>query len=154
MGDCLGRPQGAVGFSLSPASMLAPRGCFGLRRAAGAERRQHMPCNKFCFVRRRPYRIECTGSLSTSEVKQCRARSVLGWGTAWEDLRVLSAFLHCPVPCPLFPLGLAIFGGDASAASSYSSAVSELGAPWPRSVDKSARLQNTWRLQKPSFANG
>ena len=42
--------------------------------------------------RRRPYRVECTGSLSTSEVKQHRARSVLGWGTAWEDLRVLSAF--------------------------------------------------------------
>ena len=42
--------------------------------------------------RRRPYRVECTGSLSTSEVKQYRARSVLGWGTAWEDLRVLSAF--------------------------------------------------------------
>ena len=42
--------------------------------------------------RRRPYRVECTGSLSTSEVKQRRARLVLGWGTAWEDLRVLSAF--------------------------------------------------------------
>ena len=44
-------------------------------------------------LRRRPYRVECTGSLSTSEVKQHRARLVLGWGTAWEDLRVLSA-LH------------------------------------------------------------
>ena len=44
------------------------------------------------LFRRRPYRVECTGSLSTSEVKQRRARSVLGWGTAWEDLRVLSAF--------------------------------------------------------------
>ena len=43
-------------------------------------------------LRRRPYRVECTGSLSTSEVKQHRARLVLGWGTAWEDLRVLSAF--------------------------------------------------------------
>ena len=42
--------------------------------------------------RRLPYRVECTGSLLTSEVKQRRARSVLGWGTAWEDLRVLSAF--------------------------------------------------------------
>ena len=42
--------------------------------------------------RRRPYRVECTGSLLTSEVKRHRARSVLGWGTAWEDLRVLSAF--------------------------------------------------------------
>ena len=43
-------------------------------------------------IRWRPYRVECTGSLSTSEVKQRRARLVLGWGTAWEDLRVLSAF--------------------------------------------------------------
>ena len=42
--------------------------------------------------RRRLYRVECTGSLSTSEVKQHRARLVLGWRTAWEDLRVLSAF--------------------------------------------------------------
>ena len=49
--------------------------------------------------RRRPYRVECTGSLSTSEVKQHRARSVLGWGTAWEDLRVLSAlFPFAPGP--------------------------------------------------------
>ena len=46
-----------------------------------------------CICLRRPYHVECTGSLSTSEVKQRRARSVLGWGTAWEDLRVLSAFL-------------------------------------------------------------
>ena len=38
-----------------------------------------------------PYRVECTGSLPTSEVEQHRARLVLGWGTAWEDLRVLSA---------------------------------------------------------------
>ena len=40
----------------------------------------------------RPYRVECTGSLPTSEVKRRRARLVLGWGTAREDLRVLSAF--------------------------------------------------------------
>ena len=51
---------------------------------------RHMPNLIF---RRRPYRVECTGSLLTSEVKQRRAWSVLGWGTAWEDLRVLSAFL-------------------------------------------------------------
>ena len=42
--------------------------------------------------RRRPYHVECTGSLLTSEVKRHRARLVLGWGTAWEDLRVLTAF--------------------------------------------------------------
>ena len=46
--------------------------------------------------RRRPYRVECTGSLPTSEVKRRRARLVLGWGTAWEDLRVLSAFMLQP----------------------------------------------------------
>ena len=45
----------------------------------------------------RPYRVECTGSLSTSEVKRHRARSVLGWGTAWEDLRVLPAFFCFPL---------------------------------------------------------
>ena len=39
----------------------------------------------------RPYHVECTGSLPTSEVKRHRARLVLGWGTAWEDLRVLPA---------------------------------------------------------------
>ena len=43
-------------------------------------------------IRRRQYRVECTGSLPTSEVKRRRARSVLGGGTAWEHLRVLSAF--------------------------------------------------------------
>ena len=40
----------------------------------------------------RPYRVECTGSLPTSEVKRHRARLVLGWGTAWEHLKVLPAF--------------------------------------------------------------
>ena len=40
----------------------------------------------------RPYRVECTGSFPTSAVKRRRARLVLGWGTAREDLRVLPAF--------------------------------------------------------------
>ena len=40
----------------------------------------------------RPYRVEYTGSLLTSEVKRRKARLVLGWGTAREDLRVLPAF--------------------------------------------------------------
>ena len=47
----------------------------------------------YCDYRWRPYRVECTGSLPTSEVKRRRARLVLGWGTAREDLRVLPA-LH------------------------------------------------------------
>ena len=56
--------------------------------------------------RRRPYRVEYTGSLPTSEVKRRRARLVLGWGTAREDLRVLPAFQFCACPvhtcaCPL-----------------------------------------------------
>ena len=55
----------------------------------------------FCL---RPYRVECTGSLSTSEVKQHRARLVLGWGTAWEDLRVLSAFYVARLPGPYSPI--------------------------------------------------
>ena len=44
------------------------------------------------YCRWRPYRVECTGCLPTSEVKRRRARLVLGWGTAREDLRVLPAF--------------------------------------------------------------
>ena len=40
----------------------------------------------------RPYRVECTGSLLTSEVKRHRAWLVLGWGTAWEHPQVLPAF--------------------------------------------------------------
>ena len=44
---------------------------------------------------------ECTGSLSTSEIKWRRARSVLGWGTAWEDLRVLSALIPEEVKVPI-----------------------------------------------------
>ena len=47
----------------------------------------------------RPYRVECTGSLPTSEVKRRRARLVLGWGTAREDLRVLPDYVHLPLLC-------------------------------------------------------
>ena len=54
-------------------------------------------------IRRRPYRVECTGSLPTSEVKRRRARLVLGWGTAREHLRVLSAF--APHPSARNPVG-------------------------------------------------
>ena len=52
---------------------------------------QHVTWNQ--HLRCRPYHVECTGSLLTSEVKRHRARLVLGWGTAWEDLRVLPALL-------------------------------------------------------------
>ena len=50
-------------------------------------------------IRWRLYRVECTGSLPTSEAKQRRARLALGWGTARQDLRVLPAFCSaCFVP--------------------------------------------------------
>ena len=43
-------------------------------------------------IRQRPYRVENTGSLPNSAVKQRRARLVLGWGTACESLGVLLSF--------------------------------------------------------------
>ena len=49
----------------------------------------------FC---QRPYSVEHTRSHLNSEVKQPKARSVLGWGTAWEVLRVLLAFSHHITP--------------------------------------------------------
>ena len=42
--------------------------------------------------RQRPYCDEYTRSHPNSEVKHRKARSVLGWGTAWEALRVPLAF--------------------------------------------------------------
>ena len=50
---------------------------------------KYSPC-----IRCRPYYHEYTGSLSNSEVKRGKARLVLGSGTAWEPLRVLTAFYH------------------------------------------------------------
>ena len=44
----------------------------------------------------RPYHSEYARSHSNSEANRCRARLVLGWGTAWEDLRVLCAFTVRP----------------------------------------------------------
>ena len=45
--------------------------------------------------RQRPYSVEYTRSHPNSEVKRRKARSVLGWGTAREALRVLLAFCFC-----------------------------------------------------------
>ena len=44
--------------------------------------------------RQRPYFVEYTRSHPNSEVKRRKARSVLGWGTAREALRVLLAFYN------------------------------------------------------------
>ena len=43
--------------------------------------------------RQRPYHIENTSSRPITEVKQCWARLVLGWETAWEPLVLLSILL-------------------------------------------------------------
>ena len=45
--------------------------------------------------RQRPYHVESTGSRPITEVKQRRARLVLGWVTAWEH-RVLLASMFWP----------------------------------------------------------
>ena len=68
---------------------------------------------KFAFIhlRQRPYRVECTGSLPNSEVKRRRARIVPGWGTAWEVLRVLLAFLMLWLFRGLAGLFLGFYGG-------------------------------------------
>ena len=42
----------------------------------------------------RPYRVECTGSLLTSEVKRHRAWLVLGWGTALPAFCIFSFSRH------------------------------------------------------------
>ena len=43
-------------------------------------------------ARPRPHRSKHTGAIPTSAVNCCRARSVLGWGTAWEVPWVLRVF--------------------------------------------------------------
>ena len=46
------------------------------------------------FLRQRPYHVENTGSRPITEVKQRRARLVLGWVTAWEHrVQLASSFL-------------------------------------------------------------
>ena len=67
----------------------------GKRQGVGDTKQTPLVSQHHISSRWRPYRVECTGSLPTSEVKRRRARLVLGWGTAREDLRVLPAFaLH------------------------------------------------------------
>ena len=72
----------------------------GPRRRAPAPRQKGAKCQ-------RPYRVENTGSLPNSAVKQRRARLVLGWGTAWESLGVLLAFFFFSLHAPRPPRGAA-----------------------------------------------
>ena len=60
--------------------------------------------HNFC---RRPYCAESTRSHPNSEVKLRKARSVLGWGTAWEALRVPLAF--SVVVLDKLPLSFVVF---------------------------------------------
>ena len=75
VGDRLGSPSGAVDFYI-----------FWSLRFPSEPFEEYVRCQ-------RPYCIEYTRSHPNSEVKRCKARSVLGWGTAWEVLRVLLAFV-------------------------------------------------------------
>ena len=49
-------------------------------------------CLFFVACRHRPYHVESTGSRLITEVKQRRARLVLGWMTAWEHRVLLATF--------------------------------------------------------------
>ena len=48
----------------------------------------------FTVCRQRPYHVETTGSRPITEVKQRRARLVLGWVTAWEHRVLLATFFY------------------------------------------------------------
>ena len=85
----------SCGCSFCVDLQVMTRTCSASALTAGKPQCSHNTENKGCC--QRPYRVECTGSLPNSEVKRRRARLVLGWGTAREDLRVLLAFcLWCP----------------------------------------------------------
>ena len=49
-------------------------------------------CLFFVVCRQQPYHVESTGSRPITEVKQRRARLVLGWVTAWEHRVLLATF--------------------------------------------------------------
>ena len=68
-----------------------------LRPRSGARRRLPWPGGgmgrkRAGILRRRPYFVEHTGTHLNSDVKPRKARLVPRWGTARENLRVLSAF--------------------------------------------------------------
>ena len=56
----------------------------------------------FAVCRQRPYHVENTGSRPITEVKQRRARLVLGWVTAWEHRVLLAIFFLFPTFFSLF----------------------------------------------------
>jgi hypothetical protein len=84
VGDRLGSPSGAAGFYKS---QQAPPNNLSIRFA-----KPELFWRQ--YFRQRPYCDEYTRSHPNSEVKHRKARSVLGWGTAWEALRVPLAFIN------------------------------------------------------------
>ena len=101
-------PAGAVVYAMRRPFAAIPRGMRRTSSALGSQEapgpvmldflRSHMmpALVRLCAQwegRSRPHRGECAGSLPHSEAKRRRARSVLGWGTAWEALRVPRVFV-------------------------------------------------------------
>ena len=81
--------------------------------------------------------MEYTGSLLTSEVKLRRARLVLGWGTAREDLRVLSA-LRTAHSSPAIPAPSLV----TDSATPHDKGSERAGAPKQRPAHGCVRLHN------------
>ena len=83
-----------VWFSLVPACRFS-----WLKREATIQQKHISSTSPFdaVSIRQRPYFVEYTRSHPNSEVKRRKARSVLGWGTAREALRVLLVFLFFKV---------------------------------------------------------
>ena len=86
-------------------------GCAGVRLLNTCSHRSQPPSRsvRHTLFRQRPYYVEYTRSHLNSEVKQRKARLVLGWGTAWELLWVLLAFYICAFCHP--PGSMTLFRG-------------------------------------------
>ena len=95
------RTRGVRGHATSIATYLVERKVTGkIRKHGGAQVSMSygQECNESGHLqfRQRPYSVECTRSHPNSAVNRQKARSVLGWGTAWEALGVPLAFYFLP----------------------------------------------------------
>ena len=85
-------------------SVIVVRRCFYLTSITLVLLLRLYECYISSVCCQRPYHVESTGSRPITEVKQRRARLVLGWVTAWEH-RVLLAFFSSFFPLLKSPLG-------------------------------------------------
>ena len=125
-----------------------------------------VPCHFFqdasiiIAFRRWPYRVECTGSLSTSDVKQHRAQLVLGWASGC--CRLLSSFVN-PNSCRLV-LSRTIenfYHFQKTSRLSYATLLSFCDAPLPSSIWNSWSSHSTssnhhdmcWSKMSPSVVS-